>query len=163
MHIASRFTCRLGVGLVLASSVAAAFTQETPPMTQHATGPFEVKIAPQPLSGEGERAGLGRLSLDKRYHGDLEAESTGEMLSYGNPKQGNAGYVAIEKVSGRLHGREGGFALQHSSTLTQGVPQQSIRVVPGSGSGALQGLKGTMVVDIGADGSHTYRFDYTLP
>jgi hypothetical protein len=154
------------LALTLAMCGTATFAQETSPMTtatHHATGPFEAKLAPEPLSGAGERAGLSRMSLDKRFHGDLEAESFGEMLAFGNPKQGNAGYVAIEKVSGRLQGRRGSFALQHSSTLTQGVPHQSVSVVPGSGTGELQGLSGTMVIDIAPDGSHSYRFDYTLP
>ena len=129
----------------------------------HASGPFEVKIAPESPSALGQRAGLGRLTIDKRFHGDLEAESQGEMLSFGNPKAGFAGYVAIEKVSGTLHGRRGSFALQHSSTLAAGVPSQSISVVPGSGTEELQGLTGRMEVDIAPGGAHAYRFEYSLP
>jgi hypothetical protein len=139
--------------------------KELPAMTfpLHANGPFEVKVSPEPLSRHGELAGLGRLSLDKRFHGDLEAESHGEMLAYGDPKSGSAGYVAIEKVTGRLQGREGSFALQHSSTLEGGVPHQSIRVVPASGTGELEGIQGEVVIDIAPGGAHSYRFDYTLP
>lgn len=128
----------------------------------HASGTFDVKVVPQPLNEHGQLAGMNRLSLDKRFHGDLDAESHGEMLAIGDPKQGLAGYVAIEKVSGQLQGRRGSFALQHSSTLDHGVAHQSIIVVPGSGTEALQGLSGSLVIDI-RDGQHSYRFDYQLP
>lgn len=51
-------------------------------MTQHATGTFDVKIAPQkPDNPPAEASGLGRMSMDKQFHGDLEAASKGEMLS----------------------------------------------------------------------------------
>ena len=133
-------------------------------VTSHfATGPFEVKLAPQVLSAVAEHSGLGRMSLDKQFHGALEATSTGEMLAFRSAVSGSAGYVAMELVRGTLDGRAGSFVLQHSSTLTRGEPLQSITVVPDSGTGALAGLAGRMVVDIAPGGAHSYRFDYTLP
>ena len=134
------------------------------PMTSHfATGPFDVKLAPQALSGVAEHSGLGRMSLDKQFHGALEAASTGEMLAFRDAAIGSGGYVAMETVRGTLDGRAGSFVLQHSSTMTRGEPLQSITVVPDSGTGALVGLAGRMVVDIAPGGAHSYRFDYTLP
>ena len=133
-------------------------------VTSHfATGPFDVKLAPQSLSGVAEHSGLGRMSLDKAFHGALEATSTGEMLSYRDATLASGGYVAMEMVRGTLDGRAGSFVLQHSSTMTRGEPAQSITVVPDSGTGALVGLAGRMVVDIAPGGAHAYRFDYTLP
>ena len=133
-------------------------------MTTHAaTGPFEATLAPQPISDVAHDAGLARMSIAKQFHGALEARSTGEMLSSGNPASGSAGYVALEVVRGTLDGRSGSFVLQHSSTLARGKPQQSITVVPDSGTGALVGLDGRMVVDIAPGGAHSYRFEYTLP
>ena len=149
--------------LAAACAAATAFDKDHPMTSHTAIGPFDVKLAPQPLSAIAGGSGLGRLSLDKRFHGALEASSTGEMLSFGNPGSGSAGYVAMESVHGTLDGRAGSFALQHSSTLAEGVPTQSITVVPGSGTGALAGLAGRMVVEIAPGGAHTYRFDYTLP
>jgi hypothetical protein len=134
------------------------------PMTSHfATGPFDVKLAPLALSAVAEPSGLGRMSLDKRFHGALEATSTGEMIAFRSAVAGSAGYVAMETVRGTLDGRAGSFVLQHSSTLTRGEPAQSIAVVPDSGTGALAGLAGRMIIDIAAGGAHSYRFDYTLP
>ena len=133
-------------------------------MTSHfATGPFDVKLAPQALSGVAEHSGLGRMSLDKQFHGALEATGTGEMIAFRSAVAGSAGYVAMETVRGTLDGRAGSFVLQHSSTLTRGEPTQSISVVPDSGTDALAGLAGRMVVDIAPGGAHSYRFDYTLP
>ncbi len=128
-----------------------------------ATGPFEVKLAPQALSGVAEGSKLARMALDKQFHGALEASSTGEMLAFRSATAGSAGYVAMETVRGTLDGRSGGFVLQHSSTLTRGQPTQSITVVPDSGTEALTGLAGRMVIDISAGGAHSYRFEYTLP
>ena len=128
-----------------------------------ATGPFDVKLAPQALSPVAEHSGLGRMSLDKQFHGALEAASTGEMLAFRDAALGSGGYVAMETVRGTLDGRAGSFMLQHSSTMTRGAPAQSIAVVPDSGTGALAGLAGRMVVDIAPGGAHSYRFDYTLP
>ena len=101
------------------------------------------------------------MSIDKQFRGDLEATSKGEMLTAGTDVKGSAGYVAIEHVSGLLHGRSGGFVLQHSGTMTRGVPQLSVTVVPDSGTDQLVGLAGEMTINI-ADGKHSYAFEYTL-
>ena len=134
-------------------------------MTQIAKGPFDVKLNPQPLAVEddGEGAARGRMSLDKRFHGDLDATSKGEMLTAMSGTQGSAGYVAIEKVTGTLAGRAGTFALQHSATMTRGAPDLRIIVVPDSGTGALAGLVGTMKIVIADGGKHFYELEYSLP
>ncbi|HSE11713.1 MAG TPA: DUF3224 domain-containing protein [Rudaea sp.] len=126
-----------------------------------ANGTFDVKLAPLPAYNTAQGAQLGRMSIDKQFHGDLEATSRGEMLSAMSEVKGSAGYVAIEHVSGTLHGRSGSFVLQHSATMTRGAPYLSIIVVPDSGSGELAGLSGTMKIII-ADGRHSYEFDYAL-
>lgn len=130
--------------------------------TKHATGPFEVKLNPLSTYENSEGSLLGRMSIDKQFHGDLEATSKGEMLSAMTSVKGSAGYVAIECVSGTLDGRSGTFALQHSATMTRGVPQLVITVVPDSGTEQLAGLAGAMTIDI-VDGKHSYDFEYTLP
>ena len=129
-------------------------------MTHHATGPFEVKLTPQPP--EAENTTLGRMTIDKRFHGDLEAVSKGQMLSVMTSTKGSAGYVAMEIVNGALGGRKGTFALQHSATMNRGQPQLSVTVVPDSGTGELRGLKGSMQIRIEPDGKHFYDFDYEI-
>lgn len=127
-----------------------------------ATGPFEVKLSPQASDEEPNGSTLARLSLDKQFHGDLEATSTGEMLSAGTRVTGSAGYVAIERVTGVLHGRRGSFVLQHHATMTRGTPDLKIIVVPDSGTGELTGLTGTMNIIIAPGGKHAYEFEYSL-
>ncbi|AJC15703.1 DUF3224 domain-containing protein [Pandoraea sputorum] len=131
-------------------------------MNQTAKGLFDVQLGPEALSAVAQDTGLGRLSLDKTYHGDLSATGRGEMLAFRSGTPGSAGYVAMETVRGALHGRNGTFVLQHSSTMTRGVPTQSITVVPDSGTDALTGLTGSLVIEI-TDGEHAYDFRYALP
>ena len=127
----------------------------------HASGEFEVDLGPQPLHDAAADSGLGRMSIDKRFLGDLEATSRGEMLSFRSGVEGSAGYVAIERVSGTLHGRRGTFVLQHSGTMDRGQPGLSVTVVPDSGTGELEGLSGTMTIEI-VEGRHLYGFEYAL-
>lgn len=130
--------------------------------TNHARGTFEVKLNPQkPDDKEADSTNLGRLSIDKQFHGDLEASSKGEMLSVLTDVRGSAGYVAMERVSGALHGRSGTFVLQHSGTMARGAPQLSVTVVPDSGTGQLAGITGVMTIRV-TDGNHAYEFEYTL-
>jgi hypothetical protein len=127
----------------------------------HATGTFDVKLSPLTAYAQGEDANLARMSIDKQFHVDLEATSKGEMLSAATAVKGSAGYVAIERVSGTLHGKRGTFVLQHTGTMTRGNPQLSVTVVPDSGTGELVGLAGQMTIKI-TDGKHFYEFEYTL-
>ena len=147
--------------LALASVASAQLAQPSPPSSKeaimnHATGPFDVKLAPQATDTE-----LGRMSIDKQFHGDLEATSKGEMLAAQTAVKGSAGYVAMEKVSGTLKGRKGTFILQHSATMNRGTPQLSITVVPDSGTGELTGLTGKMNIII-ENGKHSYDFEYAI-
>jgi Protein of unknown function (DUF3224) len=131
-------------------------------MSGHAVGPFDVKVTPRPLEENVGDPSVGRMALDKQFHGDLEGTSKGQMLSTMGDVKGSAGYVAMERVSGALHGRMGTFALQHSGTMTRGTPSLTITVVPDSGTGELAGLTGTMEIHI-VEGKHSYDLSYTLP
>lgn len=128
-------------------------------MAHRATGTFDVRVAPLSPYNQEDKT-LARYSLDKQFHGDLEASSKGEMLSAGNPST-SGGYVAIEKVSGTLNGRSGSFVLQHSATMENTKPHLSVFVVPGSGSAELSGISGTMDIVI-ESGKHAYIFTYKL-
>ena len=128
-------------------------------MTHHARGTFTVKVEPlTPAPAEG----LGRYSIDKQIHGDLEATTKGEMFSGGDPKAGAAGYVAIEVVTGTLAGKHGSFALQHSAMMDQSGLKMTVLNVPGSGTGELKVIAGTFAIKI-EGGQHSYDLEYTLP
>jgi len=129
-------------------------------VTKQASGSFDVKLSPQADKNVGDPT-VGRMSIDKQFHGDLEATSKGQMLMVGTAREGSAGYVAIERVNGKLQGRRGAFALQHSGTMNRGAPQLSVTVVPDSGTDQLIGLSGKMTINI-TDGKHLYDFEYTI-
>jgi len=126
----------------------------------NAKGTFDVKVIPQ-AADDSAGGPFGRLFLDKQFHGDLEATSKGQMLGAGTAVEGSAGYVALELVSGTLHGRRGTFILQHTGSMTKGVPAMSVVVVPDSGTDQLTGLAGKMTIII-AGGKHSYDFEYRL-
>ena len=130
-------------------------------MTTRATGSFDVKITPLATDTPAEGSPLGRMSIDKTFHGDLEATSTGEMLTVGTAIKNSAGYVAIERVTGSLHGKAGTFALQHNATMTRGTGALNIIVVPDSGTGELAGLSGSLSIEI-TGGRHAYVLEYAL-
>ncbi len=134
-------------------------TQKEPPMTQHAIGTFEIKMTPQDDKSDDKT--LGRMTIEKQWHGDLEGTSVGQMLTGGDVTKGSAGYVAIEKFTGVVNGRKGSFILQHSATMTRGVGQLTITVVPDSGTDQLKGISGKLTIKI-ENGKHFYEFDYSL-
>jgi hypothetical protein len=165
------FRAAIVSSLCLSLSLAAFADPPTPPtspkpdlkgaiVTKHVSGSFDVKLEPQTDEKVGDPT-VGRMSIDKQFHGDLEATSKGQMLAAMTEVKGSAGYVAMERVTGTLNGRAGTFVLQHSATMNRGVPQLSITVVPDSGTGQLVGLTGKMGINI-VDGKHFYDFEYTL-
>lgn len=166
-----RVVTRVALGLCLCFGYAP-FTQTQSPRSNdtnkesrvngHASGSFEIRMVRQPITEEEAKTISVRMTSDKQFRGDLEGTSTGEMLGVYTAVKDSAGYVAIERVSGKLKGRTGTFILQHSSTMAHGTQQQGIIVVPDSGTDQLVGLMGSMIIKI-IDGKHFYEFDYTLP
>lgn len=130
-------------------------------MTTRIHGTFEVDMSPLALHEQVQDTMLGRRSIDKQFHGELEATSVGEMLSAGTAVEGSAGYVAIETVTGTLQGRSGSFVLLHRGIMTRGNPELTIMVVPDSGTGELEGLSGEMTINF-VEGQHAYEFEYSL-
>ncbi len=131
-------------------------------MSSLAVGTFEVIMNPEPPYDTDATASIGRVSIKKQFKGDLEATSSVEMIGARSIElKGSAGYVAIERVVGTLHGRSGSFVLQHSGTMTRGKGELTVSVVPDTGSAELKGIAGKMTIEI-SDGKHLYSFEYTL-
>jgi hypothetical protein len=128
-------------------------------MKNNAKGEFEVNLV---LQADREVQDLSRMTIDKKFTGDLEASTLGQMLSARTGVPNSAGYVAIERVEGILHGRKGSFVLQHNGMMNRGKPSLAVTVVPDSGTGDLTGLTGSLVIDI-SGGKHYYDFAYELP
>ncbi|AVP98778.1 DUF3224 domain-containing protein [Ahniella affigens] len=131
-------------------------------MPNIATGRFEVRLPTLPVEGEPENGPMGRRSLVKRFMGDLEAGGSGQMLMAMGQVPGSAGYVAVERVTGNLHGKDGSFVLIHRGIMNRGEQELLITVVPDSGTDALTGITGTFRIRI-ENGVHYYDFEYELP
>ena len=136
---------------------------QTKPTKQVAKGTFEVKMIPLAAEeGIGDPT-IGRLAMDKTWSGDLTGTSKGQMLgAQSETEKGSGGYVAMERISGTLNGKKGSFSLQHHGTMSGGKFDLSVYVVPGSGTGDLTGIFGTLKILI-ADSKHLYELEYSLP
>jgi hypothetical protein len=152
----------LALAAVLGAPGAPAAAQEKGTKMRHAKGEFDVKVTPLALAGPAEDPKLGRMSLEKTFHGPLAATAHGQMLTAGSEVEGSGVYVAVERVTGTLDGKKGSFALHHRGVMTRGEPSLSILVVPDSGTGELAGLTGTLHITI-EGGKHFYDFEYELP
>jgi hypothetical protein len=156
----------IAVGIICLSVTGSVVAQTTTQsqkealVTNHAAGPFDVKMTPQ---DDKAVDGVARMLLDKQYHGDLEGTAKGEMLTGGVNASKSGVYVAIEKFTGTLHGHSGSFVLHHTGIMTRGAPDLTILVAPDSGTDQLAGISGKMTINVAADGKHSYDFEYTLP
>ena len=152
----------LGVGATTIAGRGSTPNQKGVSMTKHASGTFDVKIGPQKDEGIGDPT-IGRMSIDKQYHGDLEGTGLGQMLAGMAAEVKDSGaYVAIERVRGTLQGRKGSFAVWHRGVMTRGAQDLAVTVIPDSGTDELTGITGTMTIEI-KDGKHFYGLDYTIP
>lgn len=157
MHARSARVLLSALLLLLASPASA----RDPAM--HATGTFDLSFDTNaPEDPNAAAVGFQRLSLRKVFQGGFSGTSRVEMLAQGDGKT-CGGYVALEALTGTLDGRDGGFAMMHSSGMRDGTPGRwTIRVVPGSGTGALAGIDGELRIRMEGR-QHHYDFDYTLP
>ena len=127
-------------------------------MPKHAKGPFDVTITPQESAPD---AAVARMLLYKEFHGDLEAVANGEMLAAHEPLTGAGVYVAIDRVAGTLHGKGGSFLMAHRGIRNAEGQSLDVAIVPGSGTGQLTGITGTIGIDI-VEKKHFYTIEYEL-
>ena len=135
----------------------------TAPFTITAWEPAPVDATP--WADAPDRPALGRVTLRKTYSGALDGTAVAEMLTcVADPADLALGavYTAVERFAGRLDGREGSFAFQHGAVSGGDAPSDPAgAVAPGSGTGALAGLRGTVAIEQGPDG-HSLTLDYIL-
>jgi hypothetical protein len=133
----------------------------------HAEGSFDVKMIPTEPTDFEKANDISRLTSDKTWHGDFEGVSHVEMITGSTASTGSMAYVAIERMTGKLNGRQGSFTFSHRASMMKGnapsTGELSVTVVPNSGTGELTGLTGSLMIHIDAQGKHTWTFDYSLP
>ena len=130
-------------------------------MTNRATATFEITgwdEAPYGEPAEGPK--LVRATVRKRFTGEVEGESTAELLMC-QAEDGSAGYVAMERVVGRVGTRSGSFVVQHGATRDSAYAATFGTVVPGSGTGDLRSLRGEAAYRHDEQGA-TFTLDYDL-
>ena len=131
-------------------------------MTTRATGTFEIGTWDEQPYDEREGARLTRTRLTKTFRGDVDGESTAEMLMAYAAEEGSAAYAGFERVVGRVHGRSGSFVLHHSATSSagpRGERSATLSVVPDSGTGE---LRGEATISVAPDGGHSFTLDYAF-
>ena len=133
----------------------------------HANGSFAVKMPPAEPTEFEKANDIARLTSDKTWHGDFEGVSHGEMITGSTASTGSMAYVAIERMTGKLNGRQGSFTFAHRASMMKGdapsAGELSVTVIPNSGTRELTGLAGLLMIQIDAQGKHTWSFDYSLP
>jgi hypothetical protein len=127
-----------------------------------ATGTFEVTMTPEPAYDVVDGVPFSRASLSKRFTGAMVGTGTVQMLGARTPFERSAGYVALERFTGSLDGREGSFALVHIGLMNRGERSLTVKIVADSGTGSLTGISGQMDIRID-DKKHHYELVYDLP
>ena len=129
-------------------------------MPTRANATFEVKgWDEKPWSEIDGAPRLVHVTVNQVYQGDVEGESTLVYLMAW-PSETIASFVGLERVVGRIGSRSGTFVLQHTGTLKDGIADAKWSVVPGSGTGELQGLRGEGGYVSGHVQPHPFPLDY---
>lgn len=131
-------------------------------MKIHAAGTFETESTFEPPFHSDAGVNLCRATVNKVFAGELVGASTVHMLAGMTHEKGSASYVAMESISGRVAGKQGGFAVFQLGQRDQGAETLTIGIVAGSGWGELAGIRGEMGITI-VDGQHFYTLDAELP
>lgn len=131
-------------------------------MSTHAAGTFEIESWDEKPYEMREGTLLTRTRLTKTFSGDVEGESTAELLMAYGSEEGSAAYVGLERVTGRVHSRFGSFVLWHNAAMERGKGKFSLDVVAEPGTGELRGLRGEARICVEPGGGHSFTLDYDL-
>lgn len=105
----------------------------------------------------------GHLRMNKTYVGQVAGRSVTAFTSAFDQSSGVGTYVAMESFEGTVDGRHGAFNFVHAaSTSGSDRSDEYGLIVPGSGTGELDGIRGTVRLRIDADGTHHMDFDHNL-
>jgi Protein of unknown function (DUF3224) len=130
-------------------------------MSQRAIASFDITTwDEQPYDEEGGIK-LSRTRVVKVFRGEIEGQSTAELLM-ALAGQDSAAYVGVERVTGRVNGRQGSFVYLHTATALRGSQSASWPVLADSGTGELAGISGQVRIDNLPDGGHVFTLDYDL-
>lgn len=129
-------------------------------MSTFANASFKVESwDEQQLHESKDATKMSRVSAVVSYRGDLEGEGRVEyLMSY--REDGSATFLGMERISGGLAGYEGSFVVQHVGTFEEGTAKSTFSVIPGSGSGKLEKLRGHgEFASTGCETPITFQYD----
>ncbi|MGA8217185.1 MAG: DUF3224 domain-containing protein [Solirubrobacterales bacterium] len=126
----------------------------------NASAPFTNYRYDEESYAEAEGTELSRVHISRTFTGDLEGEGTAEIMIA--KSEGGGGYVGHDRIAGTLGGRTGTFVLQHGGIMGPAGISNTGTIVPGTGTGELEGIsgEGTMLAD--EEGNHTLTLSYDL-
>lgn len=131
-------------------------------MKQVANGRFAIKSWDEKPFSEGpDLPKLTRASVAKTFSGDIEGEGHVEYLMMYR-SDGTATFVGVERITGRVGGKNGSFVLQRVGAFENGLAKESYSVIPGSGTGELRGLRGEGQSSVGHGLEHPFELSYEL-
>jgi hypothetical protein len=130
-------------------------------MTTRATGTFAIESWEPTPYDEAEGAALTRTRVTKTFRGEIEGTSTAELLMAA-AGEGAMAYVGFERIAVSVHGHAGTFVLHHNAIASAQGQSATWTVLPHSGTGALQTLRGEARIVNEPDGGHTFILDYEI-
>jgi Protein of unknown function (DUF3224) len=104
---------------------------------------------------------LTRAAVTRTFTGDIEGEGQVEYLMMYR-SDGTATFVGLERIVGRLAGKKGSFVLQRTGVFEEGLAKESYFVIPGSGTGELEALRGEGTSAVGHGSEHPFTLNYEL-
>ncbi|MGW4562267.1 DUF3224 domain-containing protein [Streptomyces sp. NPDC004561] len=106
---------------------------------------------------------VGVATMRKRYEGETAGVSATLFTAAYDQDSATGTYVAMESFEGSLRDRAGTFNFAHSGT-SRGAGREAdfFVIVPGSGTGALAGIRGNGGLAIDEDGTHRIWFEYEV-
>ena len=125
-----------------------------------ASAPFANDRYDEEPYGEGGGTELQRVHIARTFSGDLEGTSTAEILIARS--EGGGAYTGQDLVTGTLGGRSGSFVIQHGGVMGPDGISNTGTIVPGSGSGELEGISGEGTLLADEDGNHMLTLQYEL-
>ena len=115
----------------------------------------------KPFSEGQDLPRMTRAIVKKTFTGDIEGEGHVEYLMMYR-SDGSATFVGLERVAGRVGDKTGTFVLQRVGVFEHGQAKESYSIVPGSGTGELQGLEGEGSSALGHGMEHPFSLNYDL-
>jgi hypothetical protein len=110
---------------------------------------------------------MTKASVEFSFKGEIEGKTMVEYLMFykrfdaKDQHKSSAEYVGLMQFDGKLNGKSGSFALEDKGVFEAGAARSTLRILEGSSTNELKGIKGTAQYQADAAGSR-FELDYDL-